>query len=238
MDSARNFFIFTSGSFDEVVMKVTLVQSDPVWGDPAASLSRIEGKLKDSGMTDLIVLPEMFSTGFVASPAGLAEEDTGSGEPESLGWMRTVAYERNCAVAGSLAFHHGGTYRNRFYFVFPDGKEVHYDKHHLFTYAGEHLRFTAGKERVIVRYRDFRILLQVCYDLRFPAFSRNRMGPDGPEYDLAGATDRGVGRPSSRPGDRESVLCGGCQPGRKRSEEPLSGTFRFAGLSGKYTFKL
>ncbi len=165
-------------------MKVTLVQSDPVWGDPAASLSRIEGKLKDSGMTDLIVLPEMFSTGFVASPAGLAEEDTGSGEPESLGWMRKMAYERNCAVAGSLAFHHGGTYRNRFYFVFPDGKEVHYDKHHLFTYAGEHLRFTAGKERVIVRYRDFRILLQVCYDLRFPAFSRNRMGPDGPEYDL------------------------------------------------------
>ena len=166
-------------------MRITLVQSDPVWGDPAGSLARLDEQLKEVGETDLIVFPEMFTTGFVASPEGLAEKGAGEGEPESLRWMRKTAALRGCAVAGSIAFGTGGcSHRNRFYFVFPDGKEVHYDKHHLFTYAGEHLRFTAGQERVVVPYRDFRILLQVCYDLRFPVYSRNRMTPEGPDYDL------------------------------------------------------
>ena len=77
-----------------------------------------------------------------------------------------------------------GTYRNRFYFVYPDGHYVYYDKHHLFTFAGEHEHYTAGQERVIVEHAGFRILLQVCYDLRFPVFARNRMVDGKPDYDL------------------------------------------------------
>ncbi len=136
------------------------------------------------GGSDLLVLPEMFSTGFVTDPGPYAEAGRADGGCGSLDWMVTLARERGCAVSGSVAVHSGDGFRNRFYFVFPDGHWVHYDKHHLFTYAGEHLRFTAGQERVIVPYQGFRILLQVCYDLRFPVFSRNRMTPEGPDFDL------------------------------------------------------
>jgi len=136
--------------------------------------------LMGTSRTDLVVLPEMFSTGFVTHPEGVAEE----GEGESLRWMQEFARNKECAVAGSVSTHVDGSYRNRFYFVFPDGHYQYYDKHHLFTFAGEHERYKAGEERVIVEYMDFRILLLVCYDLRFPIFSRNRLIDGRPEYDL------------------------------------------------------
>ena len=87
--------------------------------------------------------------------------------------MQRKAVERNCAVAGSVAVQQNGKYYNRFYFVHPDGSVQHYDKKHLFTYGGEDKRFTAGTQRVVVNYRGVRILLEVCYDLRFPVWSRN-----------------------------------------------------------------
>lgn len=125
---------------------------------------------------DLYVLPEMFSTGFCTSPEGVAEP-----EPcDSLKWMKDNAEMFSAAMAGSVAVEENGRFFNRFYFVTPDGKAVHYDKRHLFTYGGEHLKFTAGNERKIVEYKGVRILLQVCYDLRFPVWSRNRG-----DYDLA-----------------------------------------------------
>lgn len=162
-------------------MRITLVQSSPVWETPAASREALEKLLARVPETDLVVLPEMFSTGFVTEPKGVAEK-----EGESLRWMQQVAAERNCAVAGSVAVETEGTYRNRFYFVYPDGREVHYDKHHLFTYGNEHLRYTPGDKPVVVEFRGVRILLQVCYDLRFPVFSRNRLLPEGQAlYDLA-----------------------------------------------------
>jgi predicted amidohydrolase len=98
--------------------------------------------------------------------------------------MQDYACSKGCAVAGSVSTHVDGTYRNRFFFVFPDGHYQYYDKHHLFTYAGEHERYTAGEERVVVEHAGFRILLQVCYDLRFPVFARNRMVDGKPDYDL------------------------------------------------------
>ena len=125
---------------------------------------------------DLYVLPEMFSTGFCTSPEGVAEP-----EPcDSLKWMKDSAEMFSAAIAGSVAVEENGRFFNRFYFVTPDGNAVHYDKRHLFTYGGEHLKFTAGKERKIVEYKGVRILLQVCYDLRFPVWSRNRG-----DYDMA-----------------------------------------------------
>ena len=116
----------------------------------------------------LIVLPEMFSTGFITMPAGEAESDCAS-----LGWMKAIAKKYGCAVAGSVATEDGGLFYNRFYFVKPDGTFVKYDKRHLFSFAGEDRRFTAGSEKVITEYNGVRFFLQICYDLRFPCFSRN-----------------------------------------------------------------
>ena len=116
----------------------------------------------------LIVLPEMFSTGFITMPAGEAESDGAS-----LGWMKAIAKKYGCAVAGSVATEDGGLFYNRFYFVKPDGTFVKYDKRHLFSFAGEDRRFTAGSKKVITEYNGVRFFLQICYDLRFPCFSRN-----------------------------------------------------------------
>jgi len=162
-------------------MKISLLQFNPVWESPSANREKIKELLAHLPATDLLVLPEMFSTGFVTDPVGVAEKDG-----ESFRFMQETAASRGCAVAGSLAVEEEGRFYNRFYFVYPDGSEVHYDKHHLFTYGGEHHRFTAGDKPVVASFRGVRILLQVCYDLRFPVFSRNRLLPDGSAlYDMA-----------------------------------------------------
>ena len=161
-------------------MRITLLQTAPEWGNPAKSREDARRMLMGTRQTDLVVLPEMFPTGFVTEPEGMAENENG----ESLGWMKELASDRNCAVSGSVSVLTPEGYRNRFYFVFPDGSSRFYDKHHLFTYAGEHHQYKAGDERVIVEHAGFRILLQVCYDLRFPVFSRNRLVDGTPEYDL------------------------------------------------------
>ena len=147
-------------------MKLTLIQADQVWKDPAANRSRVERLVMSQDETDLIVLPEMFATGFVTEPEGVAESD----DSESLGLMKKLAAARNCAVAGSLAIRETatGAYRNRFYFVKPDGSVQYYDKHHLFTHSGEHLRYSPGKERVLGEYKGIRILMQVLYVASWP----------------------------------------------------------------------
>lgn len=110
----------------------------------------------------------MWSTGFVMSPEGVAEE-----HDESLAWMQRMSRERHAAFAGSVAVCEGGTYYNRLYFVTPDGAVTHYDKRHLFTYGGEQRCYTPGGDRTIVEWGGVRFCLQICYDLRFPCFSRN-----------------------------------------------------------------
>ena len=157
-------------------MKITLIQTDLLWNDPVGNRARFEQKIAEAGSADLIVLPEMFSTGFCTQPR-LAAEPLGG---ETLPWMKRIAQKTDCALAGSVAVEENGNYFNRFYFVKPDGSVFHYDKRHLFTYGGEHKEFTAGDKRVIVEYKGWRILLQICYDLRFPVWSRNRN-----DYDLA-----------------------------------------------------
>lgn len=157
-------------------MKIALLQSDIEWAMPCRNRFGAEAMMASAPGCDLYVLPEMFSTGFCTSPEGVAEP-----EPcDSLKWMKDSAEMFSAAIAGSVAVEENGRFFNRFYFVTPDGNAVHYDKRHLFTYGGEHLKFTAGKERKIVEYKGVRILLHVCYDLRFPVWSRNRG-----DYDLA-----------------------------------------------------
>ena len=151
-------------------MKVTILQRDIEWAKPVVNVQRAEEAIERNAGSDLYVLPEMFSTGFCTQPEGIAE----SSDSDTLKWMKRKAAEINAAIAGSIAVEEQGRFYNRFYFVKPDGSVACYDKKHLFTYGGEHLRFTAGEERVVVEWRGVRILLEVCYDLRFPIWARNR----------------------------------------------------------------
>lgn len=120
--------------------------------------------------SDIYVLPEMFSTGFATNPEDCAEAE----DSISLNWMKCQAAELDAAIVGSVSLRTAdNSFRNRCYFVKPDGSYDYYDKRHLFTYGGEHLRYTSGDKRVIVKFRGMRFLLTVCYDLRFPMWSRN-----------------------------------------------------------------
>jgi omega-amidase len=150
-------------------LAVTLIQCELTWEQPQDNRRQI-GDIIDKldRDTDLIVLPEMFTTGFSMNALANAEEPGGATEQ----WLREVARHRNCAVTGSIAVHDGGGVYNRMLFATPDGIQI-YDKRHLFRMAGEHKRYLSGDRRVIVSWRDWRINLQVCYDLRFPVFSRN-----------------------------------------------------------------
>lgn len=151
-------------------MKITILQRDIVWADPTRNVQRSDEAIDGNPGSDLYVLPEMFSTGFCTQPEGIAEP----AENRTVSWMKAKASQTGAAIAGSIAVHEDGRYYNRFHFVTPDGNVTTYDKKHLFTFGGEHNRFTAGSERVIVAYKGFRILLEICYDLRFPVWSRNK----------------------------------------------------------------
>lgn len=173
-------------------MKITIMQWDIVWASPEQNRKRLDEAIARLEPCDLMVLPEMFSTGFATHPEGIAED-----EPcQTLEWMRHKAAERDCAIAGSVALRVPGqgaeteSFRNRFFFVKPDGSVAYYDKHHLFTYGGEHRRYTAGQERVVVEWRGVRFLLLVCYDLRFPLWSRNREDYDCALYVASWPTPR------------------------------------------------
>lgn len=157
-------------------LTATLVQCELSWEAPQDNrrqFSEIMDRI--NGPTDLIVLPEMFTTGF--SMNALANAEPPGGDTEQ--WLLAEAAARDCAITGSIAVQSGDDVFNRMLFATPDGC-THYDKRHLFRMAGEHKRYAAGEQRVIVVWRGWRILLQVCYDLRFPVFSRNRE-----DYDLA-----------------------------------------------------
>ncbi len=151
-------------------MKVTLLQRNIIWAQPAENVLRADKAISALPKADLYVLPEMFSTGFATQPDGIAE----SHDSETLHWMKHKSAELDAAIAGSVAVTDNGRFYNRFYFVKPDGDVAVYNKRHLFTYSGEDKHFTRGDERVIVSFRGIRFLLEVCYDLRFPVWSRNQ----------------------------------------------------------------
>lgn len=151
-------------------MKISIVQQDIVWGAPEENRAHLDCLLRGLDRPDLVVLPEMFTTGFATQSDAKVEEDAS----DTLGWMQAHAREGGYAMAGSIALRlPGGKLVNRLYFVKPDGSFTIYDKHHLFRMGGEHERFSAGDERVIVEWMGVRFLLLICYDLRFPVWSRS-----------------------------------------------------------------
>jgi omega-amidase len=156
--------------------RTALLQSPLVWEAPEANLEHFAAQIAALPMVDLIVLPEMFATGFTMQPETQAEE---AGGP-AFQWLVQQALAHQTAICGSLAVKDGDQFYNRCYFVHPDGSFDVYNKRHLFTLAHEEQHYTAGNQRTIVHYKGFRVLLQVCYDLRFPVFSRN-LG----DYDMA-----------------------------------------------------
>lgn len=155
-------------------MKIVLVQSDIIWGNPEANIQKNDAVLERHKGVDLVIFPEMFSTGFITEPEGFAEEEPSG----TLTWMRESAAKYGFAIAGSISLKKNGTFYNRFYFVKPDGEVNFYDKRHLFTYGAEHDYYTPGNERKIVEWKGFRFLLTVCYDLRFPVWIKNKQDYD------------------------------------------------------------
>ena len=159
-------------------LAVSLVQFDIRWEDMAFNLRKLEEMVDANDFdADLILLPEMFNTGFTMHPECIASDETNL---HVSNWMKTLAIKKNATIAGSIAYHEEGHYYNRFVAVSPAGSVSHYNKRHLFRMSGEHEVYERGDERVIIELGKWRIALFVCYDLRFPVWSRNHN-----QYDMA-----------------------------------------------------
>ncbi len=150
-------------------LKIATIQQDILWEDSKGNLQHLT-QLIDSinEDVDLIVLPEMFNTGFSMNPSRIALPNGG----EAKDWMAEQAAIQDACIVGSIATEEGGEYYNRLYWVEPNGKITTYDKRHLFRMASEHQVYTQGESQVVVEYKDFKFCLQICYDLRFPVWSR------------------------------------------------------------------
>lgn len=154
----------------------SLIQSHLSWENPAQNRSVFEQKIAAvSQKTHLIILPEMFTTGFTMNASGVAETMDG----ETVQWLKKIAQSKQMAICGSIIITENNNFYNRFLFVYPDGSIQHYDKHQLFTLAKEQEVFTAGQEQVIIDYLGWKIKPLICYDLRFPVWARNTV-----DYDL------------------------------------------------------
>jgi len=163
-------------------LKISFIQTKLHWEDVSANLAMLEEMIWDIDQkVDLIVLPEMFNTGFTMNAKKVAE-------PSNLTtykWMLQMAQQTSAAIVGSYIIKEAGKHYNRLFCVSPDGKSEYADKRHLFRMGDEHRHFSAGTKRLIINHKNWKILPLICYDLRFPVWSRNRLMPDNsPEYDL------------------------------------------------------
>lgn len=149
---------------------VSIIQTNLHWENSAKNIAHFDTKLNAiTEPTDIIVLPEMFTTGFTMNPNLLAEEHGGNG----LQWMIKKAKEKNCVLVGSISVKENKQFYNRLYWVKPDGSFEFYDKRHLFKMGNEHEHYTAGNKKIIIEYKGWKICPLICYDLRFPVWSRN-----------------------------------------------------------------
>lgn len=163
-------------------LKITLVQAKQIWEDKQANIANYDRLLSSHQCGDLVLLPEMFQTAFTMNNAALAETMNDS---EGIQWLKETAKKYKAAFYTSLIIKDGDYFFNRGVFVEPNGKVTSYDKRKTFGLAGEDKFYRSGNNEVIVEYKNWRIMLQICYDLRFPEIVRNRINPDGnPAYDL------------------------------------------------------
>jgi predicted amidohydrolase len=165
----------------EPFLKISAIQSSLTWEDIDSNLAAFEKKISElSDNTDLIVLPEMFSTGFSMNPEKLAEKPDG----KTTGWMQAMAKQANSVLTGSIIVEEEGKFFNRMIWMQPDGNYFTYDKKHLFSIAGENTVYTAGKKKLIIDLKGWKVCPLICYDLRFPVWCRNSYKANEYEYDL------------------------------------------------------
>lgn len=163
-------------------LTISLIQSDLHWQDPQANVKMFDQKINTiPNNTDIIVLPEMFNVGFVTQPSSCAEQMYG----QSFTWLKNKALEKSCVICGSLLIKDAGKYYNRFIWMMPSGEFTYYDKKHLFRYAGEHEKITAGKNKIITNLKGWNFFPVICYDIRFPVWCKNNYSPKGVfDYDI------------------------------------------------------
>ena len=156
-------------------LKVTILQSYLFWENPDANRRMFSEKINNiAEKTDLIVLPEMFTTGFTMNALALAEAESS----KTLDWMKNQANKKNSAIVGSFIVSEKNFFYNRLFFVEPNGNHYTYDKRHTFTLANEHRTYTSGKNLLIINFLGWKICPLICYDLRFPVWSRNTSNYD------------------------------------------------------------
>ncbi len=161
-------------------LRLTLVQTSLHWEDRDANLGMLDKKLEDISPGNVVLLPEMFSTGFSMNPAALAEDMNGA----TVQWMKKTAKEKKIILGGSIIIREGDDFYNRFVWMLPNGQYGIYDKRHLFGYAGEDEKYSAGNKMQIASVNGWKLKLLVCYDLRFPVWARQQVKEDKPEYDV------------------------------------------------------
>jgi predicted amidohydrolase len=162
-------------------LNISLVQTALAWEDADANLLAFEQKLDQlNTATDLIILPEMFNSGFSMNAAANAEQMGG----KSMQWMTRIAGQKQCAICGSIIIHEEGNFYNRLIWMRPDGSFEFYDKKHLFRMGDEHQHYSAGNNKLIVDLKGWKVMPLICYDLRFPAWSRNEYADGLYAYDL------------------------------------------------------
>jgi omega-amidase len=151
-------------------LSVTLIQTNLHWEDVSKNLAMLGDKIRSIEKTEIVVLPEMFSTGFSMKPETMAETMDGP----TVSWMKNIAQEKKIIITGSIIIEEEGNYFNRLIWMLPNGQYGYYDKRHLFAYAGEHEHYTPGSRRLIAQVKGWKLNLQICYDLRFPVWARQR----------------------------------------------------------------
>ena len=161
-------------------LSFSIIQTNLFWEDKGANLTHLEQKIMGIGsFTEIIVLPEMFSTGFSMQPEIHAETMDGP----TIDWMRRLSETKKAIITGSLIIKEEDKFYNRLIWMLPNGELGYYDKRHLFAFAGEDQHYTAGNKRLIASVKGWKINLQICYDLRFPVWARQTKGTES-EYDV------------------------------------------------------
>ena len=150
-----------------MTLSITLIQTDIIWENISDNLNSYQSKINNL-KTDVIVLPEMFNTGFTMNSENLSEEMGGI----TIKWMKDNSKKLDVAICGSLIIKEDGCYYNRFIWVNPDGSTHQYDKKHLFSFAGENENYSSGSSKIVINYKDWKICPLICYDLRFPVWSK------------------------------------------------------------------
>ena len=162
-------------------LTITLIQTKQFWEDKVSNFTHFESILTHIEVTDLIILPEMFHTGFTMNAVDFAENYTDS---TAIKWLKNMALLKQAAIYTSLIIYDQNYFYNRGVFIEPNGKLTYYDKRKLFTLAGEEKVYRAGQEKKMVEYKGWRLQLQICYDLRFPEITRNSLVKNKPLFDI------------------------------------------------------